>query len=477
MDERSTPETLAGWLAQIAEWAPADMTTEVRNAIAESCEAFRDAGALDNWSDVFTTAETILKNARTRERTHGDVNPQRASVDTLQREYDRTPMIVGRSVDPWEGQRHTWTKTRSKKGVTGIRQNMSGKGIIARGVAPVIGSCDAPDPDNVRAAMASHLLSYVRSLRLGLNSLNVAQITDAVYGSELEPVVIGMRDDGTLRMATMLGTDFQVWDEAVPPAHHPALREPIWEHNVPAPRTFARHGVERAPVEERGPVYGPRLPVVTWQAHATCSHTDDTRRASTRRTRLARVKPRKSEASKLEPSRVLCLMRGTDPLTGETFTRDLSITRIPLIAPTDHDHVLMTGATDDWVMESAFFGHRLRLRGVKSRGKGIKRETAHAARDRARSERRAIVARTLPSVTIETRQGWDTLAESLAPGDRFHARVNGTYVLTVTRSPHAGKFNLRLMTDAPVGSTGRVALNLQVRSASTVARRLHAAVI
>lgn len=459
MDDRTDPTTLAGWLAQLADL---DLPTDLALSIAESCEAFRDAGALDNWQDIFSTAQTILKNAQTYDRAHGDVNPQRASVDTLKREYDRMPMVVGRAVDPWQGQYHRVRRGRNKKGATAI--------VTAFGAAPVQGSCAAPDPDNVRAAFASHLLTYARHLHGGLVGYNVTAIANHCYGDLLDQVPIGMRDDGSIRYATLLGTEVEAHEEHVPEDWHPGVREPIAEHNAFGPVTWSRSGIERGPVDERGPVYGPRLPVVTWQAHATCSHTDETRRGATRRTRLARVKPRKSEAHKLAPRRTLCLVRAFDPFTGQARTVDLSITRSPLIAPADHDHL---GIVTDG-LGLAWFGHRLMLRNVKARQPG---KSHDPARDRARSERRATVSRTLPGITIESTAGWQAFTADFGKGRSERVRVNDRWILNLSRSEHAGKFNCKVYGDAPVGQTGHVVLNIQVRSAATLARRLSATIL
>lgn len=435
------------------------------NDIGTTDKGSLDWGKRDSLLDIWSTAQAIEANTYTLERPHGSVNPWRAAVDSLKREYDRTPRKVGTEVDPMEGARHHVISAPSHK-------YPSARKVIGRGVAPVQGSIAAPDPDDIRAAMASHLLGYVRNLRIGLNSLNVAQITDAIYGDVLPTIDLGLRRDGSERHGVMAGTDFRTYQQVFDPSH-PACMEPVasyagtgyvlsystddqgrWVATLspgePTPTVLPRSGVEYEHAQECGPIYGPRVPRVIWQAHATCSHTDDVRRALTfRASPLARVRLRKSEQVHATQRRILCVMRQ------DGATTDLSTTRTPLIAPSDREGYV-------------FIGHKLYRRGKVTR--------KNSARDDRRPVRRAVVARTLPDVTVESRQGWDVLVGELAPGDAFRARVNGTYVLSLTRSPYAGKFNLRLMADAPVGKSGHVALNLQVRSAATVARRLHAAV-
>lgn len=416
--------TLAALAAEIDTLARSDVSTTDKGAL--------DWGKRDALVEIHDTAEVIAANAFTREREHGSVNPFRAAVDSLAREYDRTPTVVGREVDPFEGARHHVITAPSHK-------YPNARKVIGRGVAPVIGAMEATDPDDIRQAMAAHLLTYVKGLRIGLRSIAVEQITNAIWGDVLPLVETGLRRDGSLRQSVMLSTDFEAHKQTFDPSN-PACREPIYEHNLFTPGRFDRSGIER---DDQGRVI--------WQAHATCSHTDATRRALTfRASPLARVRLRKSEQVHATRRRIMCVIRQ------EGRTIDLGTITSPLIAPSDREGYV-------------FIGHKLYRRGKVTR--------KNSARDDARTVRRAIVARTLPSATIESRQGWDELVSTLAPGDRFKARVNGTYVLTLTRSPLAGKFNLRLMADAPVGKSGRVALNLQVRSAATVARRLHAAVI
>lgn len=457
MDTTTDPATLAGWLAQIRETAPDLFDSEtgdpspVALSIAESCESFRDAGSFDNWSAILTTGALVAANAFTLERDHGTVNAARAAIDSLMREYDRDPSPVARAVDPWEGQRHTYTTGRNKKGATTYRQNMSGKVVMRYGQAPVIGSCDAPDPDDVRAAMASHLLTYVRSLRLGLASLPVCQVTNAIYGSELDPCAIGLHDDGSERYAPMIGTDYEVKRQMFDPSH-PALREPIYEHNMFGPVVMARTGTEYAWQAETGPDFGPRRPVVIWQAARTCSHHDDTRRADTFRARaLPRVSIRKSERERVTQRRVMCIVRK------DGVTRDLSTYTRSLLAPADHDHV---HGTDE---ERAFFGHRLMVRGVKAR--------KATGADRARAARSATV-RKLPEMTLSSQAAAETFLADMQPGDRHRVRVNGSFILTVSR--RKGKFNMSMSHGAPVGKVGHVVWKggLQVRSVATAARRI-----
>jgi hypothetical protein len=420
-------------------------------SIAESCETFRDMDAADNWLSILTTGARIAANARTLEREHGSVNATRAAVDKLMREYDRDPSPVARAVDPWDGQRHTYTTGRNKKGATTYRQNMSGKVVMHYGVAPVQGSCEAPDPDDVRAAMASHLLGYVRSLALGLNSLNVCQVTNAIYGAELDPCAIGLRRDGSERYAPMIGTDYATKAQVFDPAHE-ACREPIWEHNLFGPVVMARTGAEYTYGAEHGPDYGPRRPVVTWLATANGSHYASTRRTATFRDYpLPRVSVRKSERERVTQRRVMCIMRK------DGVTRDLSTYTRALLAPADHDHVY--GADT----ERGFFGHVLMTRGSKAR--------KATGADRARAARSATV-RKLPEMTLSSQASAETLLTELEPGDRLRVRVNSTFVLTVSR--RVGKFNMHLSHGAPVGQTGHVVWRggLQVRSATTAARRI-----
>jgi hypothetical protein len=445
MDDIRGPENLAGWLHQIAAYAPELFSDGVPSPealrIAESCETWRNGDSAGNWSSIITTGTAIAANAFTVEREHGSVNPTRAGVDRLKREYDRDPVKVGRAVDPWVARDHQVKRRRSHKG----NQNDQ---VVKYGVAPVIGSIDAPDPDDIRAAMASHLLGYVRSVALGLNGQNVCQVATGVYGAELDAVEVGQRADGSIRYSTLVGTEVEARKQVFDP-YHPACFEPIAEHNQVTRHLLPRQGVEYVTPVEVGPAYGPRRPVVIWQAHANCSHTDATRRASTSRIRLPRVKARKSEANRIEPRKVLCIMRR------DGVTTDLSTTRCPMIAP----HV-DTG--------KAWFGHRLFDRGTVAR--------KNPTRADARAARRAVVSRTLPDVTIDSLAGWQALADDFAPGRSERVRVNGRWVLAMSRSPHAGKYNVKVYADAPVGATGHVALNIQVRSAATVARRLHATI-
>lgn len=469
MDESRDPATVTAWLSDIREWSPdlfaADgAPSPVALQIAQSCVDLKDAGAGDNWKAILTTAAAIAANAFTLERSHGSVNPTRARVDSLLREYDRDPSPVARRVDPMEGARHQYTKGRNKKGATTYRQNMSGEVVMSYGVAPVQGATDAPNPDNVRAAMASHLLGYVRSLALGLNSLNVCQVTNAIYGDVLDPCVIGMHDDGSDRHAPMIGTDYETKQQVFDPAAYPY---PIAEHNAIAPWQGARSGVVCGHVEETAndprPDIGPRRPVVIWQAHANGAHHDETRRANTRRTRLARVSARKSEALKLETFRTLCVMRTDD---GRTI--DLSTTRRPLLAPADHNGRPGYGDIGDDVIECAWFGHKLMLRGARAR--------KNPARETTRALRRAHVSRSLPAVDITTQASAEVLLADMTPGQSVRLRVNGTFILTVSR--RVGKFNLSLNAGAPVGQTGRAVWHggLQIRSVSTAARRIAHAV-
>jgi hypothetical protein len=451
-----TAPDLTPWLAELRESAPDLFDPEtgdpspVALSIAESCETWRNADGAGNWLSILTTGALIAANAHTRDREHGSVNAARAAVDRLMREYDRDPSPVARAIDPWEGQRHTYTKGRNKKGATTYRQNMSGKVVMHRGVAPVQGSCEAPDPDDVRQAMASHLLGYVRSLRLGLNSLNVGQITNAVYGSELDPCAIGLRKDGSVRYASMIGTDYETKAQVFDPGHE-ACREPIWQHN-----TFGPVSMTRPPElnygPETGPTYGPRLPVVTYLAHANASHYVSTRRAATFRDYpLPRVSVRKSERERVTQRQTMCIMRR------DGVTTDLSTYRRELLAPTDHAHVF----GDD--IERGFFGHRMMVRGIKAR--------KATGADRARASRRATV-RKLPEMTLSSQAAAETFLADMQPGDKHRVRVNGSFVLTVSR--RVGKFNMHLSHGAPVGETGHVVWRggLQVRSPQTAARRL-----
>lgn len=457
------PADLSAWLADIHEWSPDlfdDDGTPSATAlsIAESCEAFRDMDAAANWASILTTAAQIAQNAFTAERTHGDVNACRAAVDSLMREYDRLPSPVARPVDPFTAGRHEYTTGRNKKGATTYRQNMSGRVVMRYGMPNVIGSCEASDTDDSRATMAEHLLSYVREHAAGgLNAYSVTAIANTCYGDLLDVCDVGLRDDGTVRQSHMIGTEVAVKLQVFDPSHT-ACREPIAEHNCFTPHDM-RPSVQYEHADATGPDIGPRVPRVAYMPHAACTHYTDTRRRNTFRDRpLPRVQLRASERPRSLTYRTMCVVRSWDA-TGLGTTTDLGTTRRPMIAPADHGH-LFDG-------EHAWFGYKVMTRGPLAR--------SNSTRDRATAARRVTVARTLPDVTIGTREGFAELLDGVPVGGRDRWRVNSTFTLTVTR--RTGRFYLSLNHSAPVGQVGKSVWRggLQVRSRDTAARRLHAA--
>jgi hypothetical protein len=320
---------------------------------------------------------------------------------------------------------------RNRKGSTAI--------VRRHGHATVQGRVDPTDPTDRRAAFAAHLIGQMDRRPCGLSALAVAKITQQVYGHDLDPVAYGVTSGGAVRFTTLLGGDTVAWSESgVDPT-------PI-EHETAAPAvqgwTLARSVVDGisttvmrpttpgdavAPVEI--PVSGRTLDAdgrVVWQAHATCSHTDETRRRNTARRNLARVVARKSETASLAT---------VDGVT-------------PLIASADRPDAI-------WI------GHTLTPRKPRASRKG-----SHRTRTVARAAKRDAV----PVVDIASDAGWLTLVESVERGQAVKVQVNG-HVVSIARSALAGKVN------ATVTLKGRKVLAVQVRSDATAARRLAAAVV